>query len=375
MSAEPRVAFVHDWLVNRGGSERFLEAAMRLYPQAELFTTIYNAQNFGNDQFAGRKVHASFVDGLPLAKRHYRAYVPLMPFAIEQFDFRSFDLVISSSHAVAHGVLPQPDQLHINYVHSPARYAWQLYHEYAANWRIGRARKSWLAKAFLHYLRLWDFAAAARVDDFIANSQWVAKSIRRAYRREAQVIYPPVRVEAFEPGARRENYYITVCRLVPYKRVDLIVEAFNQLPFPLIIVGEGPEYKRLAGRAKPNIQFLVGQTDEQVAGLLGRAKGFVYAAVEDFGIAAVEAQAAGCPVIAYARGGLTDTVVNGKTGLLYLPQTAQGLIAAITQFEDMAPRLKISDMRSNAERFGVERFEREFTAFVSTRWEEFHREN
>ena len=293
---KPRVALLHDWLVNPGGSERVLESFSVIYPEAPIYTLVYDPSNFKSSPISNRKVFTSKLNRLPFARTGYRAYIPLMPFAIEQFDLREFEIIISSSHAVAHGILPRPNQLHINYIHSPARYAWHQYHDYLDNRRIGRVKK-WLSRPTLHYLRLWDFAAAARVDYFVANSKWTAATVMRAYRRNADVIYPPIMLNNFDHAQDRENYYITVSRLVPYKRMDLIVKAFSELGYPLVIVGDGPERRFLTSIASPNIRFCGDLPDIEVAKLLGKAKAFVCAAEEDVGIALVEAQAGGCPIV------------------------------------------------------------------------------
>jgi glycosyltransferase involved in cell wall biosynthesis len=371
MADQMRLAFVHDWLTVPGGSERALEVMLGLYPQAALYAPVFDRRNFEDSPIAERGVQTSFIDRLPLSKTHHRWFMPLMPLAVEQFDLRGYDVVISGSHAVAHGVLTRPDQLHVNYVYSPMRYAWHMYHAGLTDARIGKGLKTWLARPLLHYLRLWDLAAAGRVDTFIASSQWIARAIWRAYRRESTVIYPPVRTHLFAPAAKREDFYVTVSRLVPYKRVDLIVKAFGKLGYPLVVVGDGPEYPTLKKQAESNVQILKGQTDEQVANLLGRAKAFVYAAEEDFGLAPVEAQAAGCPVIAYRKGGLVETVVEWQTGIFYNQQSAEALMAAVEFFESGGRKFDERKIVRNAQRFAVERFEKEFSKLVERQWRQF----
>ncbi len=371
MNKNPKVALVHDWLVNPGGSERVLESLSVIYPEAPIYTLVYDPSNFKSSPISNRKVFTSKLNKLPFARTGYRAYIPLMPFAIEQFDLREFEIIISSSHAVAHGILPRPNQLHINYIHSPARYAWHQYHDYLANRRIGRVKK-WLSRPMLHYLRLWDFAAAARVDYFVANSKWTAATVMRAYRRNADVIYPPIMLNNFDHAQDRENYYITVSRLVPYKRMDLIVKAFSKLGYPLVIVGDGPERRFLTSIASPNIRFCGDLPDIEVAKLLGKAKAFVFAAEEDFGIALVEAQAAGCPIITFRGGGALETVIEGKTGIFFDEQEQLSLEEAAERFELDAYSFDGEVIRENAERFSHKKFELDFSKYVGKKWLDFY---
>ncbi len=369
-----RVALVHDWLTFRGGAEKVLEAVLGLFPGAPIYTMVYNPALFAESPIGRVEVRPSFLQRVPGATRHYRLLLPLMPLAVEHFDLSRHDLVLSLSDAVAHGVLTPPDTLHVNYIFTPMRYAWPLYHEYLLLGGLNRGPRAWAARLVLHYLRLWDRAAADRVDYFIAISRWVAGRVWRAYRREAEVVYPPVEVERFHPIEPRETYYITVSRLVPYKRVDLIVEAFNRLGRPLLVVGEGPEYDRLAERAGPSVRLLGRVAQDDLAGLLGKARAFVYAAEEDFGIAPVEAMAAGCPVIAYGRGGVRETVVEGKTGLFFAEQTVGALVEAVMRFEAEAHSFRVTTLRRRAERFSRERFLWAFQRAVERAWERFERE-
>jgi glycosyltransferase involved in cell wall biosynthesis len=349
-------AVVYDWLVVRAGAERILEAVLSLLPGAPVFTQVYDPRAFRGSEISRHPIHTSLIQRLPFARRRYRSYLPLMPFAIEQFDLRPYRTILSISFATAHGALARPDQRHIAYICSPARYAWHLYQDYLETGGLRRGVRSWLARGVLHYLRTWDFAAAQRVDRYFAISQWVANCVQRAYRREAAVLYPPVEVERFDPLRPRGEYFITVSRLVAYKRVDLIVQAFNRLGYPLLVVGDGPEAPRLARMASPNIRFTGYVTDAEAADLLGGARGFVYMAEEDFGLALVEAQAAGCPVIAYRRGGAVETVCDGTTGLFFERQSPEALIEAVERFrqrEPFDPRL----LRRHAEEFSRPRFE------------------
>lgn len=370
MSAR-RVALVHDWLTYRGGAEKVLEAVLSMFPGAPVHTLVYKSSLFTDSPIARADVRTSFLQRLPGSRRHYRLYLPLMPLAVEQFDLAGFDLIISLSDAVAHGVLTAPDQLHINYIFTPMRYAWPLYHEYLRSGGLTRGARSWLARLVLHYLRLWDLAAVGRVDHFLAISGWVAARVWRYYRRPAEVVYPPVEVERFHPISPRDSYYITASRLVPYKRVDLIVEAFNRLNRPLLVVGEGPDYGALKSRAGPEVRLLGRASDGELAELFGRARAFVFAAEEDFGIAPVEAMASGCPVIAYGRGGVLETVVEGKTGLFFQEPTVQGLMEAVARFEAEESAFSAADLQRHAARFSRERFERDFLRALDRAWEQF----
>lgn len=368
------IGIIHDWLVTFGGSEIITSALMEIWPDAQIFTLIHDPNGQCRDITLGRQINTSFIQHLPFAKRNHRFYLPLMPLAVEQFDTSNQDIVISCSHAVAHGVITQPEQLHINYICIPMRYAWHLYHQYLEESGMRTGLKGMFVKLFLHYLRLWDTVSSYRVDEFVAISNWTANNVWKAYRRKSQVIYPPVDVEAFSPQKEKEGFYLTVSRLVPYKRVDLIVNAFNQMPSrKLIIIGDGPDLEKLRNKAGKNIEFLGFQPFESVREYLQGARAFVYAAVEDFGIVPVEAQACGTPVIAYGRGGVLETVVNGKTGLFYSEPTVESLQNAIAQFETGQLDFDVIELRGQSERFNKQRFQSEFKEFVEKKWNDFDR--
>jgi glycosyltransferase involved in cell wall biosynthesis len=366
----PSVALVQDALPFLGGAERVLESVLDLYPAAPLYTLVYNPAAFRDTPFAAREVRTSFIDRLPRASRSYRSYLPLFPLAVEQFDLDPFEIVLSFNYAAAHGVLVRPDQLHLSYTYIPLRQAWLEPHRFLRKNGFARGLKSWAARSLLHYLRLWDQAAARRVDQFIAPSRWVASVIWRVYRRTSQVIYPPVDVDRFCPLWPREDYYITVGRLVPHKKIDRIVEAFNRLDRPLLVVGEGPEREALADLAGPTVQLLGRQRDSALQGLLGRARAYVHMAEEDFGIAPVEAQAAGCPVIAFGQGGARETVIEGETGILFFEQSAGSLVAAVQEFERARLKFDIARLRENAMQYHRQRFQRGFSDLVEQAWEE-----
>ena len=381
-----RLGFVHEWLVSHAGSERVVAAAAECYPGSPIFTLVHNPAATRGTEFKKHPITTSWLQRLPGAAggSKHRLYLPLMPMAVESLDVGGLDVVVSSSHAVAKGVLTRADQLHISYVHTPARYAWDLYHEHLRE-VVGRTHtgtevpepgrvgglKGALAQGVMHYFRGWDFAAAQRVDVFVANSRYVARRIWKTYRREAAVIYPPVDVERFTPAERREDFYLVVSRLVPYKRVTAIAEAFTRLGRPLVIVGDGPETDAVRKASGPNVT-LVGELDDAaVAERMARCRAFVIAADEDFGITAVEAMAAGAPVIAYGKGGVRETVVEGETGVFFAEQTADGVAEGVTKFEAFKSGLDAGVIRSRAERFSRARFQREFVSLVDHEWDRF----
>jgi glycosyltransferase involved in cell wall biosynthesis len=356
-----RVAAVHEWLDTYAGSERVLQEILALYPQADVFALVDFLPSNQRGFLDGRRITTSSIQRLPFARRHFRWYLPLMPFAVEQFDLSAYDLIISSSHAVAKGVISRPRQPHISYVHSPMRYAWDLERDYLgpAKWR------SLPARLLMHYLRMWDIRTANGVDHFVANSAFIAQRIRKVYRRAAEVIHPPVDVDRFSVVADKEDFYVTLSRLVPYKRVDLLLDAFARTPQRrLVIIGDGPQFTTLKARAPANVSLLGRVSDDTRRNYLERAKAFVFAGEEDFGIALVEAQACGTPVIALGRGGAIEIVIPGETGLLFDEQTPESLIAALDCFERM-PKLEPLLIGKNARRFEAARFRREFRALVN----------
>jgi len=365
-----KIAIVHDWLVTYAGAERVLEQLLSLYPTADLFSLVEFVPP-GERQFLGnRKVRISFIQRLPAARRFYRQYLPLMPLAVEQFDLSGYDLVISSSHAVAKGVLTGPDQLHVCFCHSPMRYAWDLQHQYLRELGLTSGLRAGIARYVLHRLRSWDLRTATGVDHFVANSDFVARRIWKTYRRRSVVIYPPVDVEAFFPGLVRDNYYVTASRLVPYKRIDLIVEAFSSTPQRrLLVIGDGPEAQKIRRKAAPNIELLGRQPFPILLEHLQRARAFVFAAEEDFGIAPVEAQACGTPVIAYARGRALESIRGSTdshpTGEFFPEQSVPSLLAAIERFERNSRSIDPMACRQNALRFSVKRFRLEFAEYIS----------
>jgi glycosyltransferase involved in cell wall biosynthesis len=373
-----RVAVIHDWLTTYAGAERVLEQILQAYPQSDLFAICDFLPEAERGFLGGRSPKTTFIQSLPGARTRYRSYLPLMPLAIEQLDLSGYDLVISSSHAVAKGVLTGPAQLHVSYVHTPIRYAWDLQHQYLHESGLDRGAKGWLARYFLHRIRLWDLRTANGVDAFVANSRFISRRIWKTYRREASVVCPPVDVDGFAFRADKDDYYLTASRLVPYKRIALIAEAFAKMPERrLKVVGEGPEREKIERIAAghPNIELLGYQSPTRLAELMGRARAFVFAAEEDFGIAPVEAQACGTPVIAYGRGGALETVragdVPNPTGIYFDAQTVSAVVEAVERFEREKNGILAEDCRRNAERFSAARFREDFAAVVDREWAAF----
>lgn len=359
-----KTAIVHEWLSTFGGNERILVQVLHLFPEADVFALTHFPENFRNTPLEKLNVRTTFLQNIPQVERHYRKLLPLMPFAVEALDVSGYDLVLSLSHAVAHGVKTHKRQTHISYISTPMRYAWHMRDEYLNLHGLNKPLLRLAANGTLNLLRRWDAFASARSDALIANSRWTASHIREAWGRETRVIYPAVEVDRFTPASRRSDFYLLVSRLVPYKMSVEIVRAFNMLGLPLVIIGEGPDLPQLRRIAKDNIKLLGYQADSVVADRMNCAKAFVYMATEDFGIAMVEAQAAGCPVIAYYEGGASEIVRDGETGLLFHEQTAESMAEAVARFEGMKINCKAAS--DNATRFSAERFREEFSAYMKS---------
>lgn len=352
-----KIALVQDWLTEIGGAEKVFAAFLELYPEADVFTLTSQKKVIAELGISQKRLHESFISKLPLGRKHYRLYLPFYAKAIESFDFSEYDLIISSSSSVAKGIIKNSNQLHICYCHSPVRYAWDLYHHYLRESKLsGFGLRGFIARHVLHKLRIWDIISANRVDVFIANSNYIKKRIWNVYKRDAIVIYPPVNVELFPLKQEKGDYFFSASRMVPYKKIDLIVRVFNELKDKrLIIAGDGPDYEKIKKIAGLNVELLGFVSNEELICLMGNAKAFVFAADEDFGIIPVEAQACGTPVIAYGRGGALETVVDGVTGIYFEEQEEGSLREAIRRFE-MAGGLKPYEIRKNAEKFSKERF-------------------
>jgi glycosyltransferase involved in cell wall biosynthesis len=370
-----RVALVHEWLPVYAGAERVLEQFIHLFPEADLFSLIEFLPEDQRHFLQGKPVQTSFIQKLPFAKAHYRYYLPLTPLAIEQFDLTGYDLVLSHNYAVAKGVLTTNRQLHLCYVSSPIRYAWDLYFQYLRESGLERGLKAWMGKLILHYIRLYDVATASRPDLYMANSRYVAQRIWKTWRRPATVVYPPVDTDAFALHEAKEDFYFTVSRMVPYKKIDLIVEAFSAMPDRrLVVIGDGPDFDKVQAKAGRNVELLGYQPFRVVKDYMARARAFVFAAEEDFGIVPVEAQACGTPVIAFGRGGAEETVIAGETGWFFSEQTVASLKAAVDRMEATWQDFTPGRIRQNAERFSVQRFQHEVQALVAQAWAAFQQD-
>ena len=354
-----KVAIVHEWLTVIAGSESCFKVFTEIYPNADIFVLVSDEESVKKLGINPNRIKTSFIQKLPKSKTKWKNYLPFFPFAVEQFDLSEYDLIISSSHAVAKGVITNANQIHICYIYSPIRYAWDLYHQYLSEANLNKGIKGFIAKLILHYIRLWDFSTANRVDEFIPISKYIEKRVWRTYRRKSyKVIYPPVAIDDFTLKLDKEDFYLTASRLVPYKKIDLIVEAFSNLPnTKLVVIGDGPEIKKIKEKGGANVEILGYQKFEVLKDYMQRAKAFVFAAEEDFGIIPIEAQACGTPVIAYGKGGSLETV-QGKfvgqkieitdTGVFFAKQTVHSLIEAVSFFEENVTKFDSKRIRDFA---------------------------
>lgn len=357
-----KVALIHDWLTNFTGSEQVLLALHQIYPQAPIYTSVYNKEKV--TQFNNVKVISSFLQKFPQAKRRHQIFIPFMPSAFEQFDLSKYDIIISSSHSCSKGVLTLPETLHICYCHTPTRYLWEI--------GIDRRVTGGIIKGFIgNYLRVWDRQAADRVDYFIANSETVRRRIKKYYSRTSKVIHPPVNVGFYEPQEKIGDYFLIVSRLIPYKKIDIAVQAFNDLNLPLIIIGEGSELKRLKKIAKSNIKFLGRLKDDELKKYYSQCKVFIFPGEEDFGITPVEAMASGRPVIAYKKGGACESIIEGITGAFFSEPTPQCLIDTVRKFKPEKYNPKI--IRQHALSFDIPVFKKKIKDFVDEKYKEFQK--
>ena len=358
---KPRVALVHYWLVNMRGGEKVLENLCDLFPEADIYTHVYNKSHISN-KINAHNIKTTFIQNLPKALTKYQTYLPLMPLALEQLDLRGYDLVISSESGPAKGVITDPNTLHICYCHSPMRYVWDMYHDYREQAGI---IKRMAMPALVHYLRTWDQLSATRVDHFIANSSFIAKRINKAYRRDATVIHPPVSFDEFDIATiPLENYYLLIGQLVNYKRADLAVKAFNAMNKPLIIIGEGEQMAELKKIAGPNITILGRQPFDVIKHHYAHCQALIFPGVEDFGIVPLEAMASGRPVIAYAKGGALETVINDKSGILFHEQTEESLIDAVNHYESVKDSFNTHEIRAHAKNFSESTFKSRIMSFI-----------
>jgi len=354
-----RIAIIHDWLTVYAGAERVLEQLLKIYPQADIFTIVDFLPERDRAFLDGHNITTSVIQKLPLARDKYRHYLPLMPLAVEQFDLSGYEVILSSSHAVAKGVITGPDQIHLCICYSPMRYAWDLQHQYLREGNLSSGFSSLIARYFLHKMRLWDLRTANGVDQFVAISNFIKRRIWKVYRRDSVVLYPPVAVQDFTLQTVKEDFYLTASRMVPYKRLDLIVSAFAQMPDKkLVVIGDGPDFGKLKKLAKgcPNISLLGYQPFNVLKDYMQKAKAFVFAAEEDFGITPLEAQACGTPVIAFAKGGALETLVADQTAIFFTDQSVESILGAVVRFGQEQKRLRPEACRENAERFSEEVF-------------------
>ncbi len=379
---EFKYALVHEWLTPKatGGSELVVKEILK-YIDGDLYSLIDFESINPESYLYGRSIGTTFLQHFPLARSGVQKYLPLLPLAIEQLDLREYDVILSSSHAVAKGILASPHQLHICYCHTPMRYAWDLTFDYLNNSSMGKGVAGILTKYLLHRLREWDVISANRVDYFIANSNHTARRIWRCYRRQAKVIYPPVDLDRFSFQSHKEDFYLTVSRLVSYKKVSLIVEAFNQLKKPLVVIGGGNELNKISQLANANVQILGFQPHNIVEKYMAKAKAFVYAACEDFGIALVEAQACGTPVIAYQGGGASEIVKDIRqypetgTGLLFDTQQTKSIVEAVETFDKFQSQFNLENCRLQANKFSSTIFKKSYLNFLDQCCQEFHSVN
>ncbi|MBS0857090.1 MULTISPECIES: glycosyltransferase family 4 protein [unclassified Tatumella] len=378
MNEKLSVGIVADWLVTFAGAEKVIAEFIDIYPEADLYSVVDFLSDDSRRLFQGKKATTSFIQNLPKSRTKYQSYLPLMPLAIEQLDVSKHDIILSSSHAVAKGILTGPDQLHISYVHSPIRYAWDMQHQYLREAGLDKGIKGKLARYLLHKIRMWDVRTSNGVDHFIANSRFIARRIKKVYGRDADVIYPPVDVNRFVFNENKEDFYFTASRLVPYKRIDLIVDAFSRMPDKkLVVIGDGSEMAKIRSKAAGNVEILGYQSNAVMQEYMSKAKAFVFAAEEDFGIIPVEAMACGTPVIAFGKGGVLETVIpfgqNNPTGCFFYSQEVNEVIDSIEFFEANQTAISYRDCRLQAEKFSVERFNSEISTYISKKWDLFQK--
>lgn len=361
-----KIALVHDYLVQNGGAERVLECFTELFPYAPIYTIVYDAQAM-HGAFANKTIHTSYLQNLPFARKRHRIFPPLMPPAIEEFDFSKYDIVLSDSSSYAKGIITKPETLHVCYMHTPMRYAWDDCQKYTKDFYFPNVIKKVIPFA-MNYIRLWDRISADRVDRFIANSNFVAKRIFKYYRKDSIVIHPPVNVNNFFVDDNPGEYYLMVGRLIAYKRHDIAIEAFNKLGLPLKIAGRGPELKRLRKIAGPNVEFLGRVSDRELPSYYAKCKGFIFPQEEDFGIVAIEAMASGRPLIAYRGGDIPEHVEEGKTGLFFDEQTPEAVVEVVKKFEKL--EFDADFIRQRALKFDREIFKANIKDYIEKALEE-----
>jgi glycosyltransferase involved in cell wall biosynthesis len=365
-----RIAIVHEWLVTYAGSEKVLSEMLKDFPDADLFCLVDFSKGQYRDRFFGKTFQTSFLQKLRPFAKIYRYFFPLMMMAVEQFDLSKYDLIISNSHAVAKGVITGPDQLHISYCYTPMRYAWDLQNQYLREQKFDGKPSGVLARFLLHKARIWDVRTAHGVDHFIACSKYIGRRIAKVYKRSSDVIYPGVDTDYFQIGTSKEDYYFTSSRMVPYKKIPLIIEAFKHMPDKkLVVIGDGPQYKEAQSKAGKNVSVLGYQDDKVLLKHMQSAKAFIFLAEEDFGITPLEAQSCGTPVLAFGKGGASETVIDGVTGLHFWSQTVEAICDVVDRFEKSTITFDPQTIRRHAETFSIQRFRTEFRAKVWELWE------
>ncbi|AJA46753.1 glycosyltransferase [Clostridium pasteurianum DSM 525 = ATCC 6013] len=362
-----KVALVHDWLTNMGGAERVVINFKEIYKDSPIYTTLYNPEKL-DEELKNIDVRTSFLQNEKNLKKGHQSLLPFMPMAFESFDLNEYDIILSSSSSCAKGVVTNPNSMHVCYCHTPMRYGWEFYYEYANNWDMKKIKRNML-KYFINYIRVWDNVSSNRVDYFIANSQNVARRIWKHYRRESVVIHPPVRCKLFNISDIDEDYFLILSRLVPYKKVDLAVKAFNELGLPLVVIGDGVERQKLESIAKDNIKFLGRQPDSVIKEYYSKCRAFLFPGDEDFGITPLEAQASGRPVIAFGKGGALETVVENQTGVFFREQTVDSLKDAVKRFEGV--KFDKQAIRKHAEEFDEEIFKEKIKSFIENSYVNF----
>jgi len=356
-----KVAIIHYWLVSMRGGEKVIESLCELFPQADIYTHVYNPDNI-SDIIKQHKIQTTFISKLPFAKRYYKTYFPLMPVALEQLDLRDYDLIISSESGPAKGIITSPTSLHISYVHTPMRYLWDMYPDYR---KSAGFLKRLLMPPIMHYLRMWDVSTASRIDAFITNSHYVKQRVKKYYRRAATVIHPPVEIDKFQISDKTEDFYLMVGQLVRYKKTEVAVEAFNRMKKKLVIIGEGEHFSEIRKIAGDNILLKNRQPFEIIKEYYSKCKALIFPGIEDFGIVPVEAMASGRPVIAFGKGGALETVVEGVTGMFFKEQTPECLIETVEKFETNINDFNSEQIRTYAKKFSKEIFQNKMNGFIN----------
>lgn len=366
---DTKIAIVCDWLTNFAGAERVILKLHKMFPHAPIYTSTFNAQKMS--AFSDAIIQTSFLQGFPKAKVKHQWYLPLYPLAFEQFDLSNYDIVISSCHSCSKGIITKPETMHISYCHSPMRYAWDNSHEYLRTYKIPWPARHFLPKV-IHKIRMWDRLAADRVDHFVTNSKYVKKRIKKYYKRNSEVIHPMVNIKDYYISKTPKEYYLAVGRFTPYKKFDLIIDAFNELPYKLKIIGTGVAEKELKKKAKKNIEFLGFVSEERLRDLYANAKALIFPQVEDFGITPLESMASGRPVVAFRRGGALETVKEGETGIFFDEQNVLELKAAIQKCEKS--KWNSTKIRNHAKKFDDSVFEKKFLHYLKQKWTEWEKE-